>query len=186
MRTVAINNRRLIAVFWWSIWLVSCNHCGDALKSRAVSSDGHLVASFYERNCGATADFSSMVNVQSASDKFDGDEGRLFVAKGRYDISVTWTGPKALLISCTGCSRNNIFREVSVEGDLDVSYSLGLRAPTTSLLMSPPGPPRGSERPSVTALRERPGRPAQTTSLQVPSRLEPTKPLPAPGKRFKH
>jgi len=63
-----------------------------------------------------------MVNVQNASDKFDGAEGRLFVAKGRFEISVTWTGPRALLIKCTGCSRNNIFREVTVDGDIDVSY----------------------------------------------------------------
>ena len=106
------------------IWLASCGPCSDTPRSRVVSADGRLVANVYERNCGATTDLSSMVNVQNASDKFNGDEGRLFVAKGRYDISVIWTGPRALLIKCTGCSRNNIFREVTVDGDIDVSYSL--------------------------------------------------------------
>jgi len=82
------------------------------------------VVNIYERDCGATTDFSSMVNVQSTSDKFDGNVGRLFVAKGRYNISVTWTGPRALLIECPNCSRNNIFREVTVYGDIDISYNL--------------------------------------------------------------
>jgi hypothetical protein len=106
------------------ISLLSCSPCSDTPKSKAVSADGQLAANVYERNCGATTDFSSMVNVQKASDKFDGDEGRLFVANGRYDISVTWIGPRVLLIRCAACSRGNIFREVVVDGDIDVSYSL--------------------------------------------------------------
>lgn len=83
------------------------------------------MANIYERDCGATTDFSSIVNVQSASDKFRADEGRLFVAKGRYDLSVAWTGPRTLLITCAGCSRKNIYREVVALGDIDVKYSLG-------------------------------------------------------------
>jgi len=107
------------------IWLMSCNACSDTLKSKAVSVDGRLAANVFERDCGATTDFSSIVNVQSASDKFRGEEGLLFVARGRYDLSVTWTGPRSLVINCRGCSRNNIFREVVALGDIDVRYNLG-------------------------------------------------------------
>ena len=66
-----------------------------------------------------------MVNVQSTSDKSRTEEGLLFVAKGRYDLSVAWTGPRTLLITCPGCSRTNVFREVVALGDIDVKYSLG-------------------------------------------------------------
>src|SRR6266576_3283191 len=107
------------------IWLVSCNPCSDTPRSKATSADGRLVANFYERNCGATTDFSSMVNVQSTSDKFRAEEGLLFVAKGRYDLSVSWTGPRTLLITCPSCARKNVFREVVALGDIDVRYSLG-------------------------------------------------------------
>jgi hypothetical protein len=107
------------------IWLVSCNPCSDTPKSKATSADGRLMANVYERNCGATTDFSSMVSVQSTSDKFRAEEGLLFVAKGRYDLSVAWTGPRTLLITCTSCSRSNVFREVAALGDIDVKYSLG-------------------------------------------------------------
>lgn len=107
------------------IWLLSCSPCTDTPKSKAVSADGQLAVNVYERNCGATTDFSSMVNVQSASDKFRSDEGVLFVAKGRYELSITWTGPRTLLITCPNCSRKNIFREVVALGDIDVRYNLG-------------------------------------------------------------
>jgi len=99
--------------------------CGDTARSKATSADGQLVANFYERDCGATTDFSSQVNVQRTSDRFRAGEGVLFIAKGRYDLSVAWTGPRTLLITCPGCARENIFREVAALGDIDVKYSLG-------------------------------------------------------------
>jgi hypothetical protein len=106
-------------------WLLSCSPCSDTPTSKAASADGRLVANVFERNCGATTDFSSMVNVQSSSDKFRADEGLVFVAKGRYDLSVAWIGPRTLFITCVSCSRKNVFREVVALGDVDVKYSLG-------------------------------------------------------------
>src|SRR5213594_166951 len=98
-----------------------CSLCGDTPKSRALSTDQKLVATVYERNCGATTDFSSMVNVQGSSQKFDGDEYQVFVAKGRYDNTVQWAGPKELTVLCEECARNNIYKEVTVLGDIDIS-----------------------------------------------------------------
>ena len=120
----AIGKTSLLLVICSGIWLGSCNPCGDTVKLRVPSPDGQLVANVYERDCGATADFSSMVNVQRSSDKFRGDEGLLFVAKGRYRLSVAWTGPRTLLIACPKCSRKNVYREVAALGDIDVNYKL--------------------------------------------------------------
>ena len=106
------------------IWQVSCGICDDDLKSKAASTDGQLVAYVYERNCGATTDFSAMVNVQSSRVQFHEDEGILFVAKGRYDLSVEWTSPRALLITCSKCSRKDVFRQVVAFGDVDVKFVL--------------------------------------------------------------
>ena len=104
------------------LFLVSCNLCGDEVRARAASPDGKLVATFFERNCGATTDFASTVNVQSATEKFDGDEGRIFDATGHYDISIAWTGPRKLLIRCPACRRENVYYEVTVKGDIDITY----------------------------------------------------------------
>lgn len=123
MRMVAINrNGRILALAFLSTWLFSCNPCGDTLKGKAVTADNQLVANFYEHDCGATTDISSIVNVQRTSDTFHADDGILFVAKGRYDLSVTWTGPRTILITCPNCSRQNIFRELVALGDIDVRY----------------------------------------------------------------
>ncbi|MGZ5141610.1 MAG: hypothetical protein ACXWCX_27765, partial [Burkholderiales bacterium] len=105
--------------------LASCNPCSDTLRASAKSNDGQLVANVYEGNCGATTNFTSIVNVQRTSDKFNPDEGVVFVANGRYELSVSWNGPRTLFISCGGCSRQNVFREVVAFGDIDVKYSLG-------------------------------------------------------------
>jgi len=120
-----IGNSLLPALVCFLIWLVSCNPCSDTPRSKATSPDGQLVANFYERDCGATTDFSSDVNVQRSSDKFRADEGVVFIAKGRYDLSVEWTGPRTLRITCPSCARKNVFHEVVALGDIDVKYSLG-------------------------------------------------------------
>lgn len=115
---------QLLVLLWCPISLVSCTPCADKMKARTLSSDNQLVAHYYERNCGATTDYSSVVNVQSVGDGFDGNAGVLFVVKGRPDISIGWTGPRTLTIKCAACSRGSIFREVSVSGDVNVVYTL--------------------------------------------------------------
>jgi hypothetical protein len=115
---------RMFAIVSVSMVWLSCSPCEDSLRSKAISGDNRLVASFYERNCGATTDFVSMVNVQSTSDRFDGEQGTLLSVTGRYNISLEWAGPRKLVITCANCARNNIFRQVIVLGDVDVSYNL--------------------------------------------------------------
>jgi hypothetical protein len=121
---MVVTNRLLLPICFLAL-LASCETSSDRLEARVVSPDHGIVAAVYERNCGATTDFSSMVNVQSPSDKFRGDDGVLFSARGRYDISVLWVGPKSLLIRCSGCLRRDVYREVTALGDIDVTYSLG-------------------------------------------------------------
>ena len=106
------------------VLLASCDVCSDNQVSHSDSPDHQLVANVYERNCGATTDFSSIVNLQNVSEKFNGNEDQLFIAKGRYSISVEWKSPRLLVINCQDCSRQNIFREVTALGDIDVSYML--------------------------------------------------------------
>ena len=122
VRTRAGSLLFLATVGFWC--LTGCSNCESSVKSKAVSPDGLLIARTCERNCGATTDFSSIVNLQSASAKYDPTDGVLSVAKGRYEMSTKWTDPKHLSITCEGCSRPNVSREVTVAGDIDVSYVL--------------------------------------------------------------
>jgi len=103
--------------------LMGCTTCSNTVESTAVSPDGQLASRVSERNCGATTDYSSVVNLQRPSDKFDPDNGVLFVAKGQHSISLRWIADKELLVICTSCSRKDVFREVTVTGDIDVRYA---------------------------------------------------------------
>jgi hypothetical protein len=109
--------------------LVSCETCTDQPKIQLFSPDHKIVARIFERNCGATTDYSSIVNIQGASEKFRGDDSILFIARGRYDISISWESPKMLLIKCPDCSRTNVYREVVALGNVDVTYLLGTDTP---------------------------------------------------------
>ena len=104
--------------------LMGCTQCSNTVESTAVSPDGQLAARVSERNCGATTDYSSVVTLQRPSDKFEPDDGVLFVAKGQHRISVRWTADKELLVTCTSCSRKDVFREVTVTGEIDVRYAV--------------------------------------------------------------
>ena len=77
------------------------------------------------RDCGATTDCTSIVNVESSSEKFRAGEGRVFVATGEHNLSLEWTGPRTPLVKCSACMRKDIFLENVALGDIDVTYYLG-------------------------------------------------------------
>ena len=119
-------SRRLIGLLFSGLFIVSltaCNPCSNSVKSTAVSPDGQLAARVSERDCGATTDFSSVVNLQRASDKFDPKDGVLFIAKGQHAVSSRWTGDKQLLLTCLSCSRKDISRQTTAFGDIDIHYA---------------------------------------------------------------
>jgi hypothetical protein len=104
--------------------LVGCNICSDDVLSRSTSPDGALVATLFQRDCGATTDYSTIVNVGGPSDSFKGEKGRVFVVKGQKHVTVKWTDNRALVIECDSCSRSTVFRQVTALGDIDIAYSL--------------------------------------------------------------
>lgn len=105
-------------------FLLGCNVCADQVVSQADSPDAVLAITSFVRNCGATTDYSSMVSVHRKSEGFRDEQDVVFVAKGRHDLSIKWTRPRALLIACSSCKRKQIFRQVTALGDIDVAYQL--------------------------------------------------------------
>jgi hypothetical protein len=124
----ATNKLALVLLTYYAAFLLSCSTCEDKVKVRVPAGDGQIVATVFERNCGATTDLSTLVNLQTTSSRFDANAGRLFIIKGRYDITLNWATPKHLVITCRGCQRHDIFREVAVEGDIDVTYDFSSSA----------------------------------------------------------
>lgn len=98
--------------------------CPDNVLSRSTSPDGTLVATLFQRDCGATTDYSTIVSVQSPSQGFRDERTFVFVAKGQKSVTVKWTSKRDLSIECEACSRPTVFKEVTALGDINIVYLL--------------------------------------------------------------
>jgi hypothetical protein len=78
--------------------------CNDAILQQKQSPDKSYHVTVFERDCGATTDFSTIVNIQRPHKRFDPKRGsNVLVIKGRSSIELSWPP----------------------QGGLDVSYSTG-------------------------------------------------------------
>jgi hypothetical protein len=83
--------------------------CGNSVLSEAVAPGGQLKAVVFERNCGATTDFSTQVSLIEANTALPNRGGNVFGAttdRGRSpsgpgagpDVKAIWVGPASLRI----------------------------------------------------------------------------------------
>lgn len=74
--------------------------CTDAMKAEARSPDGRYVATVFERDCGATTDFSTHVGIRK-NDKLMmfSEQVSVLTIKGRETVDVEWSTDETLLIS---------------------------------------------------------------------------------------
>jgi len=84
--------------------------CGERVEGEFPSPDGEYLASVFERDCGATTDFSSAVRVRSRGSEFRGEE-IVFLVAGSRDIKVTWADNSTLKVGCDACTENEIFKK---------------------------------------------------------------------------
>ena len=107
-----------------SIQQVGCTFfpCNDDIKSESRSPDGKYVAALYERNCGATTNFSTIVNIRNSSSKFNRDEDIVLVVKGRHQISLVWKDSRTMQIVCANCPPDDIFKRERSWKDIQIIY----------------------------------------------------------------
>ncbi len=113
---------RLFCVLCVVSILTGCNPCSDEVLSEVHSPDGVMTATLFIRDCGATTDFSSIVSIHRKGRGFRSEDDRVFVAKGRHDFDITWTGPNALMIRCGNCAPKEVFRQTAKLGKIDISF----------------------------------------------------------------
>lgn len=70
--------------------LFLASDCEDTTETEVKSPDGKYVATLYERDCGATTDFSTIVKLRESSASFKGDDLGTFVVNGQPKIHLTW------------------------------------------------------------------------------------------------
>jgi len=96
--------------------------CEDTAKTIAPAPDREYEASVYERDCGATTDFSTIVNLHLVGEDRTNQNGIVFVAKGQKEVQITWLANRKVNIICKDCSSVDIFRNETSWGDVTVSY----------------------------------------------------------------
>jgi hypothetical protein len=104
--------------------------CEDKTLQTVASPDGRHTAVAYERDCGATVDFATRVNLHSSADGFSAEEGLAFVVEGRQQLQLVWTDSMTLKIVCPTCSTaeargQRVFRNEAAWNGVRIQYSLG-------------------------------------------------------------
>lgn len=98
--------------------------CQEVVEAHVNSPDGLMVATVLTRDCGATTDYSTSVNLHRSDHSFREEAGTLFVASGRHHLVIKWTDGDHLSIVCANCSRKQVSKVVSILGKTTVSYEI--------------------------------------------------------------
>lgn len=110
-----------------SLLLCSCapdlvGECADIVRHEEVSPARDYVATVFERDCGATTDFSTQVVIRAAAQRFDSSKAMpIFVAKGRPEITLVWGAKDALTISPQGMVEEP-FTKLERWQDIKITY----------------------------------------------------------------
>jgi hypothetical protein len=106
--------------------LVCCGcltiRCSDDVKANSSSPDDKYIATLYERNCGATTDFTTIVNLRSSKEKFDSEKGDIVIIEGRRQVNILWKDERTLQVECKDCRSEDMFKRESVWGDIEILY----------------------------------------------------------------
>jgi hypothetical protein len=93
--------RNGLAVAFLSLALqAACGLCGNEDDVRVASPDGKHVAHSYLRNCGATTDYVTIVDLEAPGYS---QGATAYSADGAHELSLRWASPQELHIECRGC-----------------------------------------------------------------------------------
>jgi len=94
--------------------------CGDTVKTEAVSPGGRYVATVFERNCGATADYSTNVSLREAKESFDpSSQTPVLTVAGQPTIALEWSTETTLAVAVPEAET---FKKLESWRDVRVDY----------------------------------------------------------------
>jgi hypothetical protein len=84
--------------------------CGNEVVSETKSPDAKLKVVVFERDCGATTNFSTQISIVRSNQSLPSGGGNLFIAddkhhaiplgsKGTMEITVSWESNSSLIVS---------------------------------------------------------------------------------------
>jgi hypothetical protein len=81
------------------------------------------MATVFERNCGATTDYVTAVSIREAGTAFSGDRwGDVFRIKGLPRVSVSWAGPRVLVIKRPPLTDKIFAQELNWKNQVTITY----------------------------------------------------------------
>lgn len=108
--------------------------CSDQVVSSSTSPDGRWTASVMEARCGETSPFLTHVNLRPANESiklgyFSGkaDDGEMFLLEQdaqSANVTLTWTAPNRLAVSCNHCQVVYLRKRLEHWQDVTISYFL--------------------------------------------------------------
>ena len=111
--------------------------CSDQVVSSTTSPDRRWTASVLEARCGESQPFLTHVNVRPTGESiklgyFSGkaDEGEIFLLEQdaqSANVTLDWTGPDRLAVSCSHCQVAFIKNRQEHWKDLQISYFFDTR-----------------------------------------------------------
>ena len=116
------------------VYLHTRPSCSDRLVAESTDQNQQSTAAIMERRCGADAPFFTHVNIHPAKEEltrgfFSGSatEGEIFELEldaAGAGITLDWTSPTALRISCPHCSASLVRKHDERWGDVNITYEL--------------------------------------------------------------
>jgi hypothetical protein len=101
----------------------ACGRCENRVAFNKQSPDARLVATVYDHDCGALADYKVRVVMHAPEDTFD-DGDVVFEAVNGQRVFVSWIGERQLRITCETCMYDEMPKQVDFYDDVRITYIL--------------------------------------------------------------
>lgn len=101
---------------------VACDSslCSNQILDEMTSPDGKYIASFFERDCGATTPYVRVVSLRLSKEKLKPENFNdwVFTIHGQPEVKISWKNSKMLNISFSGTgdkpTQRNKWQEIEV------------------------------------------------------------------------
>lgn len=101
-RSLLLFSLSILVVGYFCMNLALVNQCNDVILNEYLSPTKDTVVRSYERDCGATTDFSTIVSIGKSSQLPQENLTLIAAAKGRISLNIEWITESQLRIKSTG------------------------------------------------------------------------------------
>jgi len=135
LTVAAVGLASVVGVAYLGVTSLGSGMCGNKEVRTSDSPDHREKVVVFERDCGATTDFSTQVVILPAGEKLGGRSGNVFVVDSDHGraaaapgggpwVEAQWVSPDSILIRFDAAAR--IFQRSAVVGRVKVAY-VGIR-----------------------------------------------------------